>query len=205
MEETQIEDVKDKLIKFLSKGYRQRVGIAQALLGNPKVIILDEPTVGLDPKQIIEIREMIKDLGTKHTILLSSHILSEVQEICDTIMIISKGKLVACDTSENLANYFAGSIVFKVVSEADVETVSEIIDSLENVKTYKIEQSIQGSKLEIEFVDNDEKEIARKLYFAFAQREKVIFEMQHVKASLEDVFIELTSKKEEEENHESDI
>ena len=105
---TDIADVKDRLIKNLSKGYRQRVGIAQALLGKPSVIILDEPTVGLDPRQIIEIRELIRSLGKKHTVILSSHILSEVQAVCDKILIINKGKLIACDTPENLENLFAG-------------------------------------------------------------------------------------------------
>lgn len=98
MSVTQIGDVADRLIKNLSKGYRQRVGIAQALLGDPKIVILDEPTVGLDPRQIIEIRDLIKDLGREHTVILSSHILSEVQAVCQTILIISKGRLVACDT-----------------------------------------------------------------------------------------------------------
>lgn len=102
MEMTKITDMKDRLIKNLSKGYRQRVGLAQAVLGYPEVIILDEPTVGLDPKQIIEMRELIKKLGEKHTVILSSHILSEVREVCDYIFIISKGKLVANDTTENL-------------------------------------------------------------------------------------------------------
>ena len=106
---TQIGDVADRLIKNLSKGYRQRVGIAQALLGDPKIVILDEPTVGLDPRQIIEIRDLIKDLGREHTVILSSHILSEVQAVCQTILIISKGRLVACDTPENLERLFAFS------------------------------------------------------------------------------------------------
>ena len=108
MEKTRVTDMRKRLIKNLSKGYRQRVGIAQALLGNPEIIILDEPTVGLDPKQIIEIREMIRELGKEHTVILSSHILSEVQAVCDSILIISKGKLVACDTAENLDRLFAG-------------------------------------------------------------------------------------------------
>ena len=103
MKETGITDMQDRLIKNLSKGYRQRVGIAQAMLGDPEVIILDEPTVGLDPKQIIEIRELIKSLGTTHTVVLSSHILSEISAVCDYVLIISKGKLVAQDTLENLS------------------------------------------------------------------------------------------------------
>ena len=109
MERTMILDVKDRLIKNLSKGYKQRVGIAQALLGYPEIIILDEPTVGLDPKQIIEIRDLIREIGKQHTVILSSHILSEVSAICDYVLIISNGRLVASDTPENLSHLMKGS------------------------------------------------------------------------------------------------
>ena len=126
MEVTQITDVADRLIRNLSKGYRQRVGIAQALLGNPKVIILDEPTVGLDPKQIVEIRELIKSLGREHTVVLSSHILSEVQAVCDTVLIISKGCLVACDTPENLEKLFAGKARIELDTDADKAKALEL-------------------------------------------------------------------------------
>ena len=108
-----IMDVQDRLIKNLSKGYKQRVGLAQAILGFPEIIILDEPTVGLDPKQIIEIRELIRELAKEHTVILSSHILAEIQEVCDYIMIISKGKLVASDTPENLENLMSGIGIWK--------------------------------------------------------------------------------------------
>ena len=111
MEKTQIQDMQERLIRHLSKGYRQRVGLAQALLGDPEVLILDEPMVGLDPKQIIEIRELIRSLGKKHTVILSSHILSEITSICDHVMIISHGKLAASDTPENLSHYMKNSDV----------------------------------------------------------------------------------------------
>ena len=114
MEQTQIWDMQDRLIRNLSKGYRQRVGLAQALLGDPKVLILDEPMVGLDPKQIIEIRELIRSLGKKHTVILSSHILSEITSICDHVMIISHGKLVASDTPEKLGQYMKSSDVMEL-------------------------------------------------------------------------------------------
>lgn len=118
MEETQISDVSDRLIKNLSKGYKQRVGIAQTLIGNPKVIILDEPTVGLDPIQVVEIRDLIKNLGKKHTVILSSHILTEVQQMCDEIIIISKGRLIAYDTTENLEKMLEPTVMLEIVTDA---------------------------------------------------------------------------------------
>ena len=127
MKETQITEVADRLIKNLSKGYRQRVGIAQTLLGNPKVIILDEPTVGLDPIQVIEIRDLIKSLGQKHTVILSSHILSEVQHMCDEILIISKGKLIAYDTAENLEKMMAPKASIEVLTDASLEECQKVL------------------------------------------------------------------------------
>ena len=121
MDRVKITDMKNRLIKNLSKGYRQRVGLAQAILGYPEVIILDEPTVGLDPKQIIEIRDLIKDLRQKHTVILSSHILSEVSAVCDYVLIISHGKLVASDTPENLSKLAAGSNNLSLVVKGDKE------------------------------------------------------------------------------------
>ena len=133
IKQTKIEDVKHRLISKLSKGYKQRVGIAQALLGNPKVIILDEPTVGLDPLQIIEIRELIKQLGQTHTVILSSHILSEVQAVCDRILIISQGKLVANDEAENLMQKASLEEVFLELTEAGAaeDELEEEIESEE--------------------------------------------------------------------------
>ena len=136
MEVTQITDVADRLIKHLSKGYRQRVGIAQALLGDPEVVILDEPTVGLDPKQIIEIRSLIQSLGQKHTVILSSHILSEVQAVCQTILIISKGHLVACDTPENLERLFSGSAAVDLTVEAGEAQTREILAPLDHIRPW---------------------------------------------------------------------
>lgn len=133
MEETQISGVADRLIKNLSKGYKQRVGIAQTLLGNPKVIILDEPTVGLDPLQVVEIRDLIKSLGRKHTVILSSHILSEVQNMCDEILIIAKGNLIAYDTTENLEKMFLPKVTIEMVTDASEETSREILSGIHGV------------------------------------------------------------------------
>ncbi len=194
MEATRITDVADRLIKNLSKGYKQRVGIAQAILGDPEIIILDEPTVGLDPKQIIEIREMIKSLGREHTVILSSHILSEVQAICETILIISKGRLVACDTPENLEKRFAGRTGIDMTAEAPEEKVRAILAAL----PYEVEAEIKpedGGKcaVKLETAVPDADDVCRSLFFAFADAGCPILRMAAERASLEDIFIELTN------------
>lgn len=191
MNKTRIVDVQDRLIRNLSKGYKQRVGIAQALLGNPEVIILDEPTVGLDPAQIIEIRELIRELGKEHTLVLSSHILSEVQAVCDSIMIISKGKLVASDTSENLTTLFAGTTTLKLEIRAEEETVCGILSTLEGVEDFTVSKSESNTVL-AEIKPDEECDIREALFLAFARAEAPILEMSRIKASLEDVFLELT-------------
>ena len=203
MEVTNIKDVSDRLIKNLSKGYKQRVGVAQALLGDPEVVILDEPTVGLDPRQIIEIRDLIKELGKKHTVILSSHILSEVQAVCDMIIIISKGKLIACDTPERLECMFEGVPSIQLVTEADEKEARAIIDKagIKGKLSFSTEDTHTKIVIDMEKNDNETEktdkiemdEILKKLFFAFADAKKVIFEMSSSKASLEDIFIELTS------------
>ena len=141
MEKTQIQDMQDRLIRHLSKGYRQRVGLAQALLGDPEVLILDEPMVGLDPKQIIEIRELIRSLGKKHTVILSSHILSEITSICDHVMIISHGKLAASDTPENLSHYMKNSDVCELKLRGSREACDQARELLKRVKGLEITTS----------------------------------------------------------------
>ena len=168
MEKTQLQDMQERLIRHLSKGYRQRVGLAQALLGDPEVLILDEPMVGLDPKQIIEIRELIRSLGKKHTVILSSHILSEITSICDHVMIISHGKLAASDTPENLSHYMKNSDVCELKIRGSREACDQARELLKRVKGLEITASA---------------------------------------ASLEDVFLELTSSepgKDEEEKTEEE-
>ena len=161
MEQTQILDVQDRLIRHLSKGYRQRVGLAQALVGDPPVLILDEPMVGLDPKQIIEIRELIKSLGKKHTIILSSHILSEITSVCDHIMIISQGKLVASDTPENLGNYLtdSGMMELKVRgSKAACEKAAELLKEIEGLEIRTTAASLEDVFLELTSEDSSLKD-----------------------------------------------
>lgn len=206
--QTKIQDVRKRLICKLSKGYKQRVGIAQALLGNPKVIILDEPTVGLDPIQIIEIRDLIKQLGQSHTVILSSHILSEVQAICDQILIISKGELVAFDEPKNLEKHMLASSAISFVTEATKEEILEVVEDMSVITTWKIEETEDAyQKVEVQFEGEDAYAICRALSLAFAKREKMVYEMQVKKATLEDVFLELTdkgTKKEDEREEESE-
>ena len=138
MDETRIKDMENRLIRHLSKGYKQRVGLAQALLGDPEVLILDEPTVGLDPKQIIEIRELIRGLGKKHTVILSSHILSEISSICDHVLIISNGKLVASDTPENLGSYMKHTDAMELQVRGSKEACEQAIELLKQVKGLEV-------------------------------------------------------------------
>ena len=193
IEKAGIENVCHRLIGALSKGYRQRVGIAQALLGSPRVIILDEPTVGLDPHQIIEIRELIRDLGREHTVILSSHILSEVQAICEQVLIIAKGKLVAFDTPDNLEKMLgAQSVAFRV--QADKATAQAILESSDGVSDWTIETAEDGALLvRAQLADgSDAQTVCGALTLAFAAKGLPVFEMQRRRANLEDVFLELT-------------
>ena len=192
MEVTQITDVADRLIKHLSKGYRQRVGIAQALLGDPEVVILDEPTVGLDPKQIIEIRSLIQSLGQKHTVILSSHILSEVQAVCQTILIISKGHLVACDTPENLERLFSGSAAVELTVEAGEAQTREILAPLDHIRSVDVRPE-GADRCQVTLETDGDEGVCRAVFFAFSRAGRVILRMTDAKASLEDIFIELTS------------
>ncbi len=188
-----IENVQHRLISSLSKGYKQRVGIAQALLGNPKVIILDEPTVGLDPNQIIEIRDLIRKLGESHTVILSSHILSEVQAICEKVLIISRGKLVAFDTPENLETLLTQSNGIYLKALGSREVVEEALKGFGDTDTWDLESEEDGIiSVHIKANTGDTKELCSRLFFAFAKKMCPIIEMTAKKANLEDVFIELT-------------
>lgn len=212
MDMTMISDMEERLIKNLSKGYKQRVGLAQAILGYPEVIILDEPTVGLDPKQIIEIRELIKKLSEKHTVILSSHILSEVQAICDEIMIISKGRLVASDTPEGLTSLMNGSATLEVHILGAKEDVQKVIQSIPAVMQYTLEESNEKGCVKA-IIETDVKEDIRvELFYALSKEKLPILSMIRLEKSLEDIFLELTETEEKEEireegddNHVSDI
>ena len=192
MEMTQITDMQQRLIRNLSKGYRQRVGLAQAILGYPEVIILDEPTVGLDPKQIIEIRELIKKLSEEHTIILSSHILSEVSAVCDYIMIINHGKLVASDTTENLMNHSLGSNTLELTVKGEKQDVKNLLRGVEEIQ--KIEWKAEENEKTVSMVITTEEktDIREKLFYMMADAKMPILNMQFTKVSLEDIFLELT-------------
>ncbi len=193
MELTRLEDVSGRLIRNLSKGYRQRVGLAQAVLGFPPIIILDEPTVGLDPKQIIEIRDLIRRLSEQHTVILSSHILSEVQEVCDQIIIISHGRLMANDTPDHLERHLKGGSALRLTADASKAAVEGLVASVRGASLLHAEESASGfTTAEIELLED----VRRDLFFTFANAQKPIVEMVIQSASLEDVFLELTQREE---------
>ena len=195
MKLTRLQDVSARLIKNLSKGYKQRVGLAQAILGFPEIIILDEPTVGLDPKQIIEIRELIRTLSKKHTVILSSHILAEVREVCDYILIISKGKLVASDTPENLELLRNGASSLELEVKAAPETVRAILSTIDDINT--MEMHIENENLtRVKLETKNGADIREAVFYAFAEEKCPLLEMKTAKASLEDIFMELTQKEE---------
>ena len=191
--QTKIEGVSHRRISALSKGYRQRVGIAQALLGKPEVIILDEPTVGLDPIQIIEIRALIKELGQSHTVIFSSHILSEVQTLCDQILIISKGKLVAFDRPENLEKSLRSSNEITLTAEAAPQALQSLLAGVEHISLLSSQPLDNGlCTLKLKVDCDDIYQVSRALFFAFANQGTPLLELSLKKASLEDVFLELT-------------
>lgn len=203
---TKIEHMKHRRISALSKGYKQRVGIAQALLGNPKVIILDEPTVGLDPIQIIEIRDLIKELGKNHTVIFSSHILSEVQAICDQILMIAHGKLVAFDDPQNLEKTLLSPNEIVLTTDATEVELSDILSGVEHIT--EVTTDIAEGKWTIAHIKTDHDNIydlSRSVFMAFARSGKVILEMSLKKGTLEDIFIELSEAAPEEQTFEGEL
>lgn len=194
METTGITDVANRMIRNLSKGYRQRVGFAQAILGYPEIIILDEPTVGLDPKQIIEIRELIRKLGEKHTVILSSHILTEISAVCDHVFIISKGKLVASDATENLVSLMSGAQEIEVTVRTDVAEAQKELASIAAVSKVEVKNEDAG---ELIVYAKKGADVREDVFRTLAEKHFAVLEMHTIEKSLEDVFLEITQEGEE--------
>ena len=197
----QIDGVKDRLIKNLSKGYRQRVGFAQALMGNPDVLILDEPTVGLDPKQIIEIRNLIAKLGKNHTIILSSHILSEIQAVCKRVIIINKGEIIADDTPDNLSNKLSSdhSVVARVI--CNEEDMLEALSSVKGVSRVATLGSKEKGTCDFVITPNDDTDIRAAVSRRITERGKTILSLTDNTLSLEQIFLRLTEAQDNDEAH----
>ena len=199
MEAVKVTELSGRLIRNLSKGYKQRVGLAQALIGNPPVIILDEPTVGLDPNQIIEMRELIRSLGNKHTVILSSHILSEVNAVCDQVLIIDDGRLVAEDTPEHLSDHYADRDRLLLEVRGSSEEVSRILEGSPLVESFELFGEAEGI-VNVKVESASDKDIRDELFFLFADKRLAIVKLERESVSLEDVFLKLTSQDEEKED-----
>ena len=203
MELTGIEEMQNRLIKNLSKGYRQRVGIAQAMLGNPDIIILDEPTVGLDPKQIIEIRDLIRMLGESKTVILSSHILAEISAVCDHVLIISQGKLVADDTIEHLENSVAHTNNLHLSVRGELEAVTDILSGIDGILSCERLPESDGGVLEFKLNVTKEKDLRDEIFFAMAEKKIPVLTMELEELDLEDIFLSLTDSEDASEEDET--
>ncbi len=195
-ERLSLSDMSRRLIKNLSKGYKQRVGLAQALVGNPKVLILDEPMVGLDPKQIIEMRDLIKGLAGEHTVILSSHILSEISAVCDHILIISKGKLAASGSPEELQKMMQGTAELVVTVIGEQEQAKAVLEQIEEIERFRFADGSEEGSILIHMETKDDADIRKTLSVALAGAGMAILSMNRSEKSLEDIFLELTKTEE---------
>ncbi len=198
MELVKVTHVSHRLIKNLSKGYKQRIGLAQALVGTPEVLILDEPTVGLDPKQIIEIRKLIKALGKNHTIILSSHILPEVSAVCDRVVIINKGKIAAIDTPDNLSKKLADFSRFTVTIAGPENKVKDILNHLYGVKYLETSSKLKEDEYSYIIEADKDVDVRKSMFNQLAQQGYPILELKSLSLSLEDIFLQLTTNEEKE-------
>lgn len=199
MEMVELKEVKDKLIRNLSKGFKQRTGMAQALLGDPDIIILDEPTVGLDPKQIIEIRDLIRSLKGKHTVILSSHILSEVSAVCDRILILSRGRLAAEGTPDELENMMHGDRELELTVRGYREAVNHVLSEIEGIESFEIKENGEKKsedELDVTVRQREGSDIRDILSLKLAEREVPVYKLKINEKSLEDIFLELTEEQE---------
>ena len=203
IEETGLKEVQDTLNRYLSRGYKQRVSMAGALVGNPKVLILDEPTVGLDPQQVKQIRDLIKSLRKNHTVLLSSHILSEVSQICEKVIIIDKGKVLAIDTPTNLEDKVSNKNVLTVTVEDNDYKIDDVVEKMDNIKEIKlICENSDGTKQYTIFA-KDQKDIRKQISENFAKNGITILELKKAEATLEDAFLQLINNYSKEEKKKS--
>lgn len=194
MDATCIGGMRSRLIKNLSKGYKQRVGIAQAMLGSPEIIILDEPTVGLDPRQIIYIRSLIKKLGERHTVILSSHILSEISAVCDYVMIISHGKLVASSPIDDLGSALGEEKATEITVRSSVTELSALLENIDAVDGYEIDPTDEEGVLNARLTTEDEGALREQLFSALAGAGMTVYRIQPVTRTLEEMFLRLTQE-----------
>ena len=191
---TDLVAVKDRLIRNLSKGYRQRVGIAQAFLGSPDIVILDEPTVGLDPQQLTEIRALIRKLGSKMTVIISSHILSEIAELCDHVIILSEGRVVADSSMADLVAQVSSDTELYLTVKGDEAGVREVLDTVEGVGKVKVLASPDKKTVKLKVTVEGEADIRDDIFFAMAERRYAVISMEKGEHSLEEIFLSLTAK-----------
>ena len=205
VEKIQLTDMQKRLIRNLSKGYKQRVGLAQALVGDPEVLILDEPMVGLDPKQIIEMRDLIRNLAKEHTIILSSHILSEISAVCDHIMIISQGKLAASGSPQELQEMMHTKAEIEITLIGTRELAEEILQKIDGIDSYEIEPADEADSIKIRVETAGGKDMRKELSLALSKENMPILSMNRVEKSLEDIFLELTEGEKEDSDDDSDL
>ena len=198
-----LHEVRNKLIRKLSKGYKQRVGFAQAVMGSPEVIILDEPTVGLDPIQITEFRETVRSLKENHIVLISSHILAEISEVCDYVFILSKGKLVLSDSVDNLSKHFNKTQTLNVIAKGDIDKAKAVLSDNKDIAEFDVEEGTESGTIALSVKSADNVDLREWVSSNLASNGIIIFEMKEVQESLEDVFIELTLGDNEEIEDES--
>lgn len=196
MELTKITPMSGRLIKHLSKGYKQRVGLAQAIMGYPELIILDEPTVGLDPKQIIEIRELIKEFSKNHTVILSSHIMQEVSAVCDSVLIIDKGRKILSDKPENLSMHFGATGSVRLTVKGERERVIDALKSIERVKSIKEHEGFEAGTVTVTVTCDENDDIREEVFYAMSRKDTPILEMRPLRMSLEDIFLKVTQDEE---------
>jgi ABC-2 type transport system ATP-binding protein len=194
METVKVEEMRSRIIKNLSKGYKQRVGLAQAMIGYPEIIIMDEPTVGLDPKQIIEMRDVIKKLGKKHTVILSSHILPEVSAVCDRVMIISKGKIVASDTPERLSADITQGHKMSVRIKGDTTKILSAFEDYPAIKDVKPDGSHESGTVDFVITGDEDVDIREAIFYCCSKAGHPILQMKSLDLTLEEIFLQITSE-----------